>query len=101
MNQNRCPRLFSPVLLVGLWACPAVAHDQAPEMTMMLLGEEANKGDVEAHYRMAYELAVGDRSERDDETALALFHDAAALGNPGAQVVLSHYYDVGLSLIHI
>ena len=22
---------------------------------MMLLGEEANKGDVEAHYRMAYE----------------------------------------------
>ena len=65
---------------------------------MMLLGEEANKGDVEAHYRMAYELAVGDRSERDDETALALFHDAAALGNPGAQVVLSHYYAGGFGV---
>ena len=98
MKQNRRPLLFLPVLLVGLWACPAAAHDKSAALIMMELGDEANQGDVEAHYLMAYELAVGDRSERDDEKALALFHDAAALGNPGAQIVLSHYYAVGFGV---
>ena len=95
MKQNFCRLLFSPVLLIGLWSCPTLAHDMSPEEKMYLLGVVADRGDAAAHFNMAYEFAVGDDIDavgagtpKDPEKALALFHDAAALGNPGAQLLL-------------
>lgn len=105
MKQNFCRLLFSPVLLIGLWSCPTLAHDMSPEEKMYLLGVVADRGDAAAHFNMAYEFAVGNDIDavgagtpKDPEKALALFHDAADLGNPGAQLLLSYYYDEGFGV---